>query len=171
MIVLIAYLQFSSLEIIYCFAGMVFQFFRKSVRLAAGGVLRPRRSSFSPFLNATVVVYIWHPSNYIKAASLRQTFTMAHTVMYPAKNFFYAIGNTSAVVLTDTLASEEPANLLLLGCGDPRNILFTVYNQADDSESCWWGSSEIGLIPQRDRWTSLAAMWNPRFWVSRPAGA
>ena len=60
---------------------------------------------------------------------------MAHTVMYPAKNFFYAIGNTSAVVLTDTLASEEPANLLLLGCGDPRNILFTVYNQADDSES------------------------------------
>jgi len=59
---------------------------------------------------------------------------MAHTVLYPAKSFFYPIGNTSAVVLTDTLAPEEPANLLLLGCGDPRNILFTVYNQANDSE-------------------------------------
>ncbi|KAF9651598.1 hypothetical protein BDM02DRAFT_3138753 [Thelephora ganbajun] len=59
---------------------------------------------------------------------------MAHTVLYPAKNFFYPIGNTSAVVLTDTLTPEEPANLLLLGCGDPRNILFTVYNQADDTE-------------------------------------
>ena len=59
---------------------------------------------------------------------------MAHTVMYPGKTFFYPIGNTPAVVLTDTLAPEEPANLLLLGCGDPRNILFTVYNQANDSE-------------------------------------
>ena len=59
---------------------------------------------------------------------------MANTVLFPAKNFFYPIGNTSAVVLTDTLPPEEPANLLLLGCGDPRNILFTVYNQADDSE-------------------------------------
>ena len=62
--------------------------------------------------------------------------TMAHTVMFTAKNYFYPIGNTSAVVLTDTLTPEEPANLLLLGCGDPRNILFTVYNQTDDSE-CW----------------------------------
>lgn len=59
---------------------------------------------------------------------------MAHTVLYPAKNFFYPIGNTSAVVLTDTLAPEDPADLLLLGCGDPRNILFTIYNQADDTE-------------------------------------
>ena len=59
---------------------------------------------------------------------------MAHAVLYPARNHFYPIGNTSAVDLTDTLAPEEPANLLLLGCGDPRNILFTVYNQPDDSE-------------------------------------
>ena len=59
---------------------------------------------------------------------------MAHTVLYPGKNFFYPIGNTSAVVLTDTLAPEEPANLLLLGCGDPRNIIFTIFNQAYDGE-------------------------------------
>jgi len=76
---------------------------------------------------------------YIKAwriirSTLPLPSTMAHTVMYPGKNFLYAIGNTSAVVLTDTLSPEEPANLLLLGCGDPRNILFTVYNQPDISE-------------------------------------
>jgi len=28
---------------------------------------------------------------------------MVHTVMYPGTNFFYPIGNTSAVVLTDTV--------------------------------------------------------------------
>lgn len=59
---------------------------------------------------------------------------MAHAVLYQARIFFYPIGNTSAVVLTETLAPEEPANLLLLGCGDPRNIFFTVYNEADDGE-------------------------------------
>ena len=59
---------------------------------------------------------------------------MAHTVLFPGKHFFYPIGNTSAVVLTDTLAPEKPADLLLLGCGDPRNILFTVYDQPDNSE-------------------------------------
>jgi len=59
---------------------------------------------------------------------------MAHALLFPAKIFFYPIGNTSAVVLTETLAPEEPANLLLLGCGDPRNIIFTVYSQADDSK-------------------------------------
>ena len=59
---------------------------------------------------------------------------MAHSVLYPARKFFYPIGNTSAVVLTDSLTPEEPANLLLLGCGDPRNVFFTVYNQPDDSK-------------------------------------
>jgi len=66
--------------------------------------------------------------------TLRLLSTMAHTVLFPGKHFFYPIGNTSAVVLTDTLAPEKPADLLLLGCGDPRNILFTVYNQPDNSE-------------------------------------
>ena len=94
---------------------------------------------------------------------------MAHTVLYPAKYFLYAIGNTSAVVLTDTLAPEEPANLLLLGCGDPRNILFTIYNQADDSERHRFGPRPFGLpvgFQSRERWTSLAVMSNLRSWVN-----
>ncbi|KAI9800364.1 MAG: hypothetical protein M1825_004134 [Sarcosagium campestre] len=42
-------------------------------------------------------------------------------------SYFYPIGNTSAVCLTQGLAYEEQANVLLLGCGDVRNILFTTY--------------------------------------------
>ena len=41
--------------------------------------------------------------------------------------YFYPVGNTSAVHLTRHLPIEEPADVLLLGCGDIRNFLFTVY--------------------------------------------
>jgi hypothetical protein len=58
---------------------------------------------------------------------------MAHPLVYPGKYFFYPIGNTSAVCLTRDLASEEPAHILLLGCGDPRNILYTVFNEPQTS--------------------------------------
>lgn len=42
-------------------------------------------------------------------------------------SFFYPIGNTPAVCLTQDLPQEELADVLLLGCGDVRNILFTTY--------------------------------------------
>ncbi|OCK77244.1 hypothetical protein K432DRAFT_461196 [Lepidopterella palustris CBS 459.81] len=47
--------------------------------------------------------------------------------------FFYPIGNTSAVHLTRSLPPKQPADILLLGCGDVRNILFTVYADQDSS--------------------------------------
>jgi len=52
---------------------------------------------------------------------------MSHPVLWPKKTFFYPIGNTSPVCLTQALAPEESANVLLLGCGDPRSILYTIY--------------------------------------------
>ncbi|KAF2477435.1 uncharacterized protein BDR25DRAFT_249394 [Lindgomyces ingoldianus] len=45
--------------------------------------------------------------------------------------YFYPVGNTSAVHLTRNLPIEEPADILLLGCGDIRSILFTFYNDQD----------------------------------------
>jgi hypothetical protein len=39
--------------------------------------------------------------------------------------YFYPIGNTPAVCLTQNLPLEKQANILLLGCGDVRSILFT----------------------------------------------
>ncbi len=42
--------------------------------------------------------------------------------------FFYAIGNTPAVSLVSHQPpGSESVDILLLGCGDPRNILYTVY--------------------------------------------
>ncbi|RDB20212.1 hypothetical protein Hypma_013001 [Hypsizygus marmoreus] len=52
---------------------------------------------------------------------------MAHPVFWPKKKFFYPIGNTPPVSFTQDLALEIPADVLLLGCGDPRSILYTVY--------------------------------------------
>lgn len=42
-------------------------------------------------------------------------------------NPFYAIGNTPAVSFTRDLPQGVDADVLLLGCGDVRNILFTAY--------------------------------------------
>lgn len=42
-------------------------------------------------------------------------------------NYFYPLGNTPAVSLTQDLPPGEDADILLLGCGDARNILFTCF--------------------------------------------
>ena len=52
---------------------------------------------------------------------------MAHLVIWPKMVFFYPIGNTPAVCLTSELPPEQSADILLLGCGDVRNILYTTY--------------------------------------------
>ncbi|KAG2366731.1 hypothetical protein BDR07DRAFT_1395628 [Suillus spraguei] len=55
---------------------------------------------------------------------------MAHPAIWRGKQFFYPIGNTSAVCLTQDLCPSEKAEVLLLGCGDPRHILYTVYTNS-----------------------------------------
>ncbi|KAF9527999.1 hypothetical protein CPB83DRAFT_855164 [Crepidotus variabilis] len=52
---------------------------------------------------------------------------MAHPVLWCPKPFFYAIGNTPPACFTKDLSPEESAHVLLLGCGDPRSILYTVH--------------------------------------------
>ncbi|KAJ1303001.1 hypothetical protein OPQ81_011203 [Rhizoctonia solani] len=55
---------------------------------------------------------------------------MSHPPFWLVKQFFYPIGNTGAVSLTQDLSPEQSsADILLLGCGDPRNILFTLYSE------------------------------------------
>ncbi|KAG2347544.1 hypothetical protein BDR05DRAFT_876468 [Suillus weaverae] len=60
---------------------------------------------------------------------------MAHPVLWRGKTFFYPIGNTSAVCLTQDLCPTEKADVLLLGCGDPRHILYTVYTNSTGSQA------------------------------------
>ncbi|KAL2075114.1 hypothetical protein VTL71DRAFT_56 [Oculimacula yallundae] len=49
-------------------------------------------------------------------------------------SFFYPIGNTPAVCLTQDLPPEDGAQILLLGCGNIRNVLFTAYTDASPSK-------------------------------------
>ncbi|KAG8782474.1 hypothetical protein FRC12_020788 [Ceratobasidium sp. 428] len=55
---------------------------------------------------------------------------MAHTLLWPTKTPFSPIGTLPAVSLTQDLSPEQPADILLLGCGDPRNILYTLFSDA-----------------------------------------
>ncbi|KIK13865.1 hypothetical protein PISMIDRAFT_17684 [Pisolithus microcarpus 441] len=58
---------------------------------------------------------------------------MSHPLYWLGRVYFYPVGNTSAVCLTEELPPEHKADVLLLGCGDPRHVLYTVY--ADMSTS------------------------------------
>jgi len=49
---------------------------------------------------------------------------------------FYAFGNTPAVSLTESMPRGADADVLLLGCGDVRHVLYTCY-------------AERGLPPRR----------------------
>ncbi|PQE12840.1 MYND finger family protein [Rutstroemia sp. NJR-2017a BBW] len=51
-------------------------------------------------------------------------------------HFFYPIGNTPAVNLLETIPNwntqdDAPTNVLMLGCGDPRNIFFSLWCNKD----------------------------------------
>ncbi|TFK43950.1 hypothetical protein BDQ12DRAFT_643771 [Crucibulum laeve] len=59
---------------------------------------------------------------------------MAHPVLWPRKSFFYPIGNTSAVCLSQDHSPDEPLDILLLGCGDPRSILFTAHSELGSAD-------------------------------------
>ena len=58
---------------------------------------------------------------------------MLHPAWVNIISYFYPLGNTPALCLTQDLLPEQKANLLLLGCGDVRNILFTCYADGGSS--------------------------------------
>ena len=60
---------------------------------------------------------------------------MLHPTFVNIVSFFYPLGNTPAVCLTQDLSREQKADVLLLGCGDVRNILFTSYSNNGTSWS------------------------------------
>ncbi|KIK55168.1 hypothetical protein GYMLUDRAFT_48134 [Collybiopsis luxurians FD-317 M1] len=55
---------------------------------------------------------------------------MAHPLVFPLRTYFYPVGNTTPLNLIQDIAPEQSANILLLGCGDPRNIFFTLHCNA-----------------------------------------
>lgn len=63
---------------------------------------------------------------------------MASPVIWPGAYYFYPLGNTPAVNLNRDVGFDDDADILLLGCGDPRNILFTVFNEPVKSTLHAW---------------------------------
>lgn len=51
-------------------------------------------------------------------------------------SYFYALGNTPAINLAKNLPNGVDASLLLLGCGDVRNIIYTAYNEIGLRKCC-----------------------------------
>lgn len=49
---------------------------------------------------------------------------------------FYAVGDTPAVTLTRNVPQGVDADILLLGSGDIRNILYTAYHEKGLRECC-----------------------------------
>ncbi|TFK53871.1 hypothetical protein OE88DRAFT_1624769 [Heliocybe sulcata] len=58
---------------------------------------------------------------------------MSAPLIWPTKTYFYPIGNTPAVCLTQDLPPGQSADVLLLGCGDARNVLYTIYSDLPSS--------------------------------------
>jgi hypothetical protein len=84
---------------------------------------------------------------------------MSHPLIWQGKTFFYPIGNTSAVCLTQDLAPEEPADVLLLGCGDTRNILYTTYADTQIGESTSSSPHSYLIMSVADLVTQKAGSW------------
>ncbi|CAE6356144.1 unnamed protein product [Rhizoctonia solani] len=51
---------------------------------------------------------------------------MAHPLVWPSNQQFFPMGILPATSLTQDLSPEQPADILLLGCGDPRHIFYTI---------------------------------------------
>ncbi|KAG8791102.1 hypothetical protein FRC12_010152 [Ceratobasidium sp. 428] len=60
---------------------------------------------------------------------------MTHALFWPPKPTFQPLGDTPAISLTQDLAPESSPNILLLGCGDPRDTLFTLFADVTSSSS------------------------------------
>ncbi|KAF3903037.1 hypothetical protein AA313_de0204304 [Arthrobotrys entomopaga] len=60
---------------------------------------------------------------------------MLHPSVFDGHGFFYPIGNTPALNLAAHLPPEIDADVLLLGCGDLRHILFTLFTESHAKQS------------------------------------
>ncbi|KAF9534667.1 hypothetical protein CPB83DRAFT_802755 [Crepidotus variabilis] len=58
---------------------------------------------------------------------------MAHPATLAKAGFFFPIGNTPPSCLTANIAPDIAVELLLLGCGDPRSILYTLHAGLDNA--------------------------------------
>jgi Domain of unknown function (DUF4470) len=71
-----------------------------------------------------------------KCASAKMA--MLHPVYGAPFLYFYPVGNTPATSLSQNLPPGVAAKCLLLGCGDPRNIFFTLFGEQNSGKTPLW---------------------------------
>lgn len=107
---------------------------RARVRTAAGRIRQKDEGPQHLLLLNPLVVEIF--SNIV--VTIRVQFclqwTMAQPAFWSTTNSFFPIGRKTPVSLTESLPPERDARVLLLGCGDPGNILFTLHADNVDTE-------------------------------------
>ena len=94
--------------------------------------------------------------------STRPQTIMLHPVHSLNSRYFYPIGNTPAVsLLSHQPPEKECVNMLLLGCGDERNILYTVFSNQNSKLSCPYHAKCRTQTPLKSNaWFLLAVIWN-----------
>ncbi|KZF19547.1 hypothetical protein L228DRAFT_224753 [Xylona heveae TC161] len=68
---------------------------------------------------------------------------MLRPVIIDPVNLSYPLGNTPAVCLTQDLPPGTSADVLLLGCGDARNVLFTIYSELKSAKKFTFACCDI----------------------------
>ena len=90
------------------------------------------------------------PSSHQQIKGVKSPFNrMLRNTVLSTTTFFYPLGNTPAACLTQDLPPDQDADILLLGCGDARNILLTSYVGSGMLRSLRYGSFTLTLF---DRW-------------------
>ena len=84
---------------------------------------------------------------------------MASSLYFPGKYYFYPVGNTSAVCLTRDIPPDLDANILLLPCGDPRNVLYTVFCEESSRSTFHFVQHMRPIVVDVDLPSQLAGPW------------
>ena len=63
---------------------------------------------------------------------------------------FSPLGRVPAISLTQDLPCDLDADVLLLGCGNARNILFTIFSAEDNGAYSIYDSNKVGFSRHLD---------------------
>lgn len=76
---------------------------------------------------------------------------------------FYALGNTPAVSLTRAVPQGLDADILSLGCGDVRNLLYTAYSESNFRECYPHETSDSCPVLQPEASLTLSSAQKGRY--------
>jgi hypothetical protein len=121
----------------------------------------PCTSRLSERTNGCLGFHLQHHGHQTKSSQTHRSFLFLHafgkmltSTYVNIRSFSYPIGNTPAAnLLRDLRPGKEPVEILALGCGDVRNILFTLWSQQNDTCKLNFTACDLdpAIIGKQDR--------------------